>query len=170
MALWRNVIPQSSGQSITKRMKTLAMRIRILSTHEGSRTMLKKCVTFRRVDDPFFVLFTPFMCSQTQSECFHITNNSVALVRARTERPSLVGEVSVKFLRIEGWRVVSVTNSYGRILGFLNRSRYFFFQVAPQLYSRGWVDPVPDPLLLRKSGSTGNRTRTSGSVARNCNH
>jgi hypothetical protein len=28
------------------------------------------------------------------------------------------------------------------------------------------VDPVPDPLLLRKSGSVGNRTRTSGSVAR----
>jgi hypothetical protein len=29
------------------------------------------------------------------------------------------------------------------------------------------VDPVPDPLLLRKkSGSAGNRTRVSGSVAR----
>jgi hypothetical protein len=37
-----------------------------------------------------------------------------------------------------------------------------FIQVAPQLTSRdsrGWVDPVPDPLLLRKSGSTGNRNR-----------
>jgi hypothetical protein len=32
---------------------------------------------------------------------------------------------------------------------FLDRSRYFFFQVAPQLCSWGWVDPVPDPLLLR---------------------
>jgi hypothetical protein len=32
------------------------------------------------------------------------------------------------------------------------------------------VDPVPDPLLLRKSGSTGNRTRTSGSEARNSDH
>jgi hypothetical protein len=29
------------------------------------------------------------------------------------------------------------------------------------------VDPVPDPILLRKSGSVGNRTRTSGSIARN---
>jgi hypothetical protein len=28
------------------------------------------------------------------------------------------------------------------------------------------VNPVPDPLLLRKSGSAGSRTRTSGSVAR----
>jgi hypothetical protein len=32
------------------------------------------------------------------------------------------------------------------------------------------VDPVPDPLLLRKYGSAGNRTRTPGSVARNSDH
>jgi hypothetical protein len=36
-----------------------------------------------------------------------------------------------------GCQVVSVTDPYSLILGFLNRSRYFFFQVAPQLYSRG---------------------------------
>jgi hypothetical protein len=66
--------------------------------------------------------------------------------------------------------VISVTDPYGRILGFLDRSRYVFFQVAAQLYSRGWVDPVPDPLLLRKSGSSGNRTQTSGYVARNYDH
>jgi hypothetical protein len=53
---------------------------------------------------------------------------------------------------------MSTTDPYGSNLGFLDRSRYFFFQVAPQLYSRRWVDPVPDPLLLRKSGSAGNRT------------
>jgi hypothetical protein len=58
-----------------------------------------------------------------------------------------------------GCHVVSVTDPYGRILGFLDRSRYFFFQVAPQLYSRGWVDPVPDTLLPRKSGSASNRIR-----------
>jgi hypothetical protein len=32
------------------------------------------------------------------------------------------------------------------------------------------VDPVPDPLLLRKSGSARNRTRTSGYVAWNPDH
>jgi hypothetical protein len=32
------------------------------------------------------------------------------------------------------------------------------------------VDPVPDPLLLRKSGSANNRTWTSGSVGRNSDH
>jgi hypothetical protein len=65
----------------------------------------------------------------------------------------------------KGYRVVIVTDSYGRILGFLDWSRYFFFQVASQLYSRGWVDPVLDSLLLRKSGSAGNRTRTTGTLS-----
>jgi hypothetical protein len=37
--------------------------------------------------------------------------------------------------------------SLARIIGFLDRSHYFFFQAAPQLYSRGWVDPVANPLL-----------------------
>jgi hypothetical protein len=45
-----------------------------------------------------------------------------------------------------------------------------FFHVAPQLQSRGWVDPVPDLLLLRRSSSAWNRTRTTGSVAWNSNH
>jgi hypothetical protein len=72
---------------------------------------------------------------------------------------------------LDRWcHVVSVTDSYSRIIGFLGRSRYFFFQVAPQFYTRGWVDPVPDTLHLRKSGSAGNRTRTSEYVARNSDH
>jgi hypothetical protein len=63
--------------------------------------------------------------------------------------------------------IVSVTHPYNSILGFIGRSHYFFFKVAPQLYLRLWVDSVPDPLLLRKYCSAGNRTRTPGSVARN---
>jgi hypothetical protein len=54
-------------------------------------------------------------------------------------------------------------------LGFLDRSRYFL-ETAPQLSSRGSVDPAPDPLHLRKSGSAENQTRTSGSVGRNSDH
>jgi hypothetical protein len=83
-----------------------------------------------------------------------------------TERLPLGGEVSANFFADKMCHVVSVTDPYSRILVFLDRSRYCFFQVALQLYSRGWVDPVLDPLVLRKSGSTGNRTRTSGSEAR----
>jgi hypothetical protein len=36
-----------------------------------------------------------------------------------------------------GCHVVSVTDPCSRILVFLDRSHYFFFQVAPQLYSQG---------------------------------
>jgi hypothetical protein len=50
--------------------------------------------------------------------------------------------------------VVSVTDPYGRLLGFLARSRFFFFLNC----AHDAVDPVRDPLLLRKSDSTGNRT------------
>jgi hypothetical protein len=35
----------------------------------------------------------------------------------------------------KGCHVVSVTDPYGRIIGFLDWSRYFFFQVVPQLCS-----------------------------------
>jgi hypothetical protein len=54
-------------------------------------------------------------------------------------RPSerrLSEKVMVTFVD-RGCRVVSATDPHGRILGFLNRSHYYFFQVAPQLYSRG---------------------------------
>jgi hypothetical protein len=51
------------------------------------------------------------------------------------QRPPLVSEVSANFFANRGCHVVSVTNPYGRILGFLDRSSYYFFQVTPQMYS-----------------------------------
>jgi hypothetical protein len=43
-------------------------------------------------------------------------------------------------------------------LSFLDRSRYFSFKYLLIYPHKGWVDPVPDPLLLKKYGSAGNRT------------
>jgi hypothetical protein len=43
-----------------------------------------------------------------------------------------------------GCHAVSVTNPYCRILGFLDLSRYFCFQVAAQLYSRDRVDAATE--------------------------
>jgi hypothetical protein len=37
---------------------------------------------------------------------------------------------------VRGRHVIVVTDPSGSLLGFLDRRRYFFFQVAPQLYSR----------------------------------
>jgi hypothetical protein len=61
-----------------------------------------------------------------------------------------------------GCREVGITDPHRLILGYLDRIRNYFFQVAPQLYSRGLMDPIPDPLLLRKSDSAGNRTEDLG--------
>jgi hypothetical protein len=52
--------------------------------------------------------------------------------KARRLSPKLVTTFANR-----GCHVVSVTDPYSRILDFLDRSRYFFFQAAPQLYSRG---------------------------------
>jgi hypothetical protein len=38
--------------------------------------------------------------------------------------------------------VVNVTDPYGRILRFSRHESLLFYQVAPQLYSRGRVHPV----------------------------
>jgi hypothetical protein len=44
-------------------------------------------------------------------------------------------------------------------ISFLDRGRYFFFQIAPHLSSRGWVYLVSNRLLLRKPCGVGTRTR-----------
>jgi hypothetical protein len=56
--------------------------------------------------------------------------NSVAWVRERTIRPSdrRLSSKLVPIFADRGSHVVSVTNPYGRILGFLDRSRYFPFK------------------------------------------
>jgi hypothetical protein len=44
-------------------------------------------------------------------------------------------------------------------LSFLDRGRYFSFKLLLIYPHKGWADTVPDPLLLRKCSSAGNRTR-----------
>jgi hypothetical protein len=66
---------------------------------------------------------------------------------------------SCQLLLIEGaaWSAQRIPTAVN--FGFLDRSHYISIQVAPQLSSQGWGDPVPDPLLLKKSASAGDRTR-----------
>jgi hypothetical protein len=61
-----------------------------------------------------------------------------------SDRAATACQQLVPTFTVRDCHVVSLTDPYGRILGFLDRSRYFFYQVAPQLYTRVWVDPVPD--------------------------
>jgi hypothetical protein len=64
-----------------------------------------------------------------------------------------------QLLWLEGCRLVSGTKSHDRQSRLYRPQPLLFIQLASQLFSRGWVDPVKNPPLLRKSGSTGNRTR-----------
>jgi hypothetical protein len=81
--------------------------------------------------------------------------NTVAWVRDRTIPTD---KVSVNFCG-EKYHVINTTDPCGRILDSLDFSHYYFFQIAPQLYSRGWVYHVPDPLFPRKSRIAWNLTR-----------
>jgi hypothetical protein len=47
-----------------------------------------------------------------------------------------------------GCRMVSATDPHGRILAFLGLSRYYFLQVAPQLYSRSEWSPFQNHYFL----------------------
>jgi hypothetical protein len=68
--------------------------------------------------------------------------------------------------RIEGipWSAQWIPTAVN--FGLLDRSRYFL-EIASQLFSRGWVEPVLDPLLVKNLVSPGNEPDTSWSVARN---
>jgi hypothetical protein len=96
--------------------------------------------------------------------------NSAAWVRECTVPKERQPRSYCQLFADKGCRVVSATDSYGHILGLLDRSLYFSFKVSSHLYWRGWVNPIPDPLLVRKSDSTGNRTQTYGSVAGSSDH
>jgi hypothetical protein len=54
---------------------------------------------------------------------------------------------------VEGCHVVRATDPHGRILGFLDRSRYFFFQVAPQLRSGPHSRPTTSQKIWQRRES-----------------
>jgi hypothetical protein len=92
---------------------------------------------------------------QTLCDC----NTETSITEKKTPWPESASELyrqsdrrlSAKWLPTfaeRGCHVVSVTDPYGRILGFSRQDPLLFYQIAPQLYSRGWVHPVPDPLLF----------------------
>jgi hypothetical protein len=87
--------------------------------------------------------------------------NSVALVCKRTiptERPQLVGEVSANFCgcMVSRGQRNKCSQPYSR---FSRPEPLLFHSSNSSVSSRGWMDPVPDPLLLRESDSAVNQTR-----------
>jgi hypothetical protein len=56
-----------------------------------------------------------------------------------------------------GWSARRIP--HGSLSQFSRPEPLHYFQVAPHLSLQGLSGPVPDPLLLRKSGSAGDQTR-----------
>ena len=64
--------------------------------------------------------------------------------RAKTDRSSCCQ------MAVQGALWLAKRFSLNLNFSFLNRIRYFSYEVSTQLFSRGWVDPVPDPILPEK--------------------
>jgi hypothetical protein len=96
-----------------------------------------------------------------RNNIYNKTKSILASCKWHMQERSIQNHLSMKLVPIFANRVCRVVSAdpNGCILSFLDRSHYDFFQVAPQLYSWGWMDPVPDSLLLRKSSNARNRTR-----------
>jgi hypothetical protein len=62
-----------------------------------------------------------------------------------------------------GCQVVSVTDPYGHILGFLDRDRYFFLPSSSSVVLTRLSGPHSRP-------TTSQKMRTTGSIARNSDH
>jgi hypothetical protein len=98
--------------------------------------------------------------------------NCVAWICERTiptKRTSLVDEVSANFC---GYRVPCGQRD-GSLRPYSRISRLRQLLFLSSSFSVVFTRPSgirSDPLHLRKSGSAGNRTRTSGSVAKNSDH
>jgi hypothetical protein len=71
----------------------------------------------------------------------------------------LINYSHTMFISITEWWFAWSAQRIPTAVNLFSRPKHFFIQVAPQLSSWGWVDTVPDSLLLRKSGRAGNRTR-----------
>jgi hypothetical protein len=84
----------------------------------------------------------------------YLRYSPLLLVRKRTratERPPPVEQYWCQLLRMKGYRVVSTAEPpRPLIFSFLDRSRYFFFQVAAHLSLQGLSGPRPRPTATQK--------------------
>jgi hypothetical protein len=101
--------------------------------------MLKSCVNELPGSYCFFIQFMSLSNKQKQQTPWPESASELYWPSDRRLSAKLVPTFADRRCR-----VVSAADPNCRIFGFLDQSLYFFFQVAPQLYSRGWVEPVSD--------------------------
>jgi hypothetical protein len=114
-------------------------------SNENQKTVITRIAAYFCLKLNFNKTQTQPPWPQSSSELYRLSDHclSAKLVPTFTDR---------------GCLMVSAPDLHSCILRFLDGSCCYLFEVAPQLYSWGWVDPIPDPLLPRKSGSSENWT------------
>jgi hypothetical protein len=75
------------------------------------------------------------VCYVYQPQLYILVVLGLSLISRSSLFGPVLGHFIVPTLADRGFHVVSMTDPYVHILGFLVWSHYFFFQVAPQLYS-----------------------------------
>jgi hypothetical protein len=99
---------------------------------------LTRMTRWEYLDKPLIIVFLRFKSEKQQKKQTLWPESASKLYRPSDRRLSAK---SVSTFAERGCRVVSTTDPHGCILGFLDRNCYYFFQVASQLHSQGWVDP-----------------------------
>jgi hypothetical protein len=87
----------------------------------------------------------------------------------RTSDRRLLAKLMPTFA-VRGCCVIRTTDPYGRILGFLDRSRYFVFQAALQFYYAAEWTPFQIHYFSENLVAPGIEPGTSGPIARNSDH
>jgi hypothetical protein len=94
------------------------------------------------------------VCLQTQAMELFMQDNKTLWPQSSSElyRPSdrRSSAKLVPTFADRGCHVVSVTNLYGTILGFLDQSSYFFFEVTPQIVLMRLSEPRSRPTTSQK--------------------
>jgi hypothetical protein len=84
---------------------------------------------FERQQNNLVTMFNPLMNKQRRRKRTLWPQSASKLYRPSDRR--LLVKLVLTFFANRGCHVVNVTNPYGSIFSFLDRSRYYFFQAAP---------------------------------------
>jgi hypothetical protein len=154
-------------------MGTNRVRVPFPSPEDVNRPFPKRCfLVFKIPDDGqspetqyFRELYTTVRILQFQNsrkECYHLVQkilrplsylkaqNKDKLRRLSPRKNYTVRAAAACTFEDRGCRVVSMTDPYGRILGFLDWSRYSFFQVTSSIVLMRLSGPCSRPITSQK--------------------
>ena len=122
--------------------------------HENEKKLAGKIINVKKktilhwtvlvLNDNFSILNVYFCVIQILNNNIRPISVALQLRRAKTDWSGCCQ------MTLQGALWLAMRLSLNLNFSFLNRIRYFLYQVATQLSSRSWVDPVSDPIPPEK--------------------